>query len=150
MDKKNISKLMLRMMKVYIVKASNGKYQWISGIFKEEKEVQKFIKNIPTDLKDYQKLIELKNLNYPFYIIESENEFEYIVVDELLSMIDGIELTEDKNRVYFNIYLIESDYRPNKPGTDYMGIIKHEHVTNDFIEWYKKKGESFLIQRGIL
>lgn len=135
---------------MYIVKASNGKYQWISGIFKEEKEVQKFIKNIPTDLKDYQKLIELKNLNYPFYIIESENEFEYIVVDELLSMIDGIELTEDKNRVYFNIYLIESDYRPNKPGTDYMGIIKHEHVTNDFIEWYKKKGESFLIQRGIL
>lgn len=135
---------------MYIVKASNGKYQWISGIFKEEKEVQKFIENIPTDLKDYQKLIELKNLSYPFYIIESENEFEYIVVDELLSMIDGIELTEDKNRVYFNIYLIESDYRPNKPGTDYMGIIKHEHVTNDFIEWYMKKGENFLIQRGIL
>lgn len=135
---------------MYIVKASNGKYQWISGIFKEEKEVQKYIENIPTDLKDYQKLIELKNLNYPFYIIESKNEFEYIVVDELLSKIDEIELTEDQNRVYFNIYLIESDYRPKKPGTDYMGIIKHEHVTNDFIEWYKKRGKGFLIQRGIL
>ncbi|MBE9916446.1 hypothetical protein G8C92_20725 [Paenibacillus donghaensis] len=135
---------------MYIVKASNGKYQWISGIFKEEKEVQKYIENIPTDLKNYQKLIELKNLNYPFYIIENENEFEYIVVDELLNMIDGIELSEDKNRVYFNIYLIESDYRPNKPGSDYMGIIKHEHVTNDFIEWYKENGKSFLIERGIL
>ncbi|NOJ73364.1 hypothetical protein [Paenibacillus alvei] len=135
---------------MFIVKASNGKYQWISGIFKEEKEVQKYIENIPTDLKDCQKLIEHKNLNYPFYLIESENEFEYIVVDELLSMIDGIGLEEDNNKVYFNIYLIESDYRPNKPGTDYMGGIKHEHVTNDFIEWYKKKGKSFLIQRGIL
>lgn len=72
------------------------------------------------------------------------------MVDELLNMIDGIQLSVDKNRVYFNIYLIESDYRPNKPGSDYMGIIKHEHVTNDFIEWYKENGKSFLIERGIL
>ncbi|MGM1045850.1 MAG: hypothetical protein ACQEXX_06865 [Bacillota bacterium] len=135
---------------MYVVKASNGKYQWISGIFKEEKEVQKYIDTIPMDLKNYQKLIELKNTNYPFYIIERENEFDYIEVDELLRMIDGIEFIEEENRVYFCIYIIESDYKPNKPGTDYMGIVKHDHVTNDFIGWYKRKGKSFLTQRGIL
>ncbi|MNP38441.1 hypothetical protein D3C76_1319530 [compost metagenome] len=138
------------MMQVYIVKALNGKYQWISGIFKEEKEVQKYLEIIPTDLKNYQKLIDLNIDNYPFYIIESENEFEYLVVDELIKKIDGIELIDDKNKVYFNIYLIDSDYKPNKAGTDYMGIIRHDHVTNDFIEWYKKKGKSFLKERGIL
>ncbi|MNN44486.1 hypothetical protein D3C81_1587790 [compost metagenome] len=138
------------MMQVYIVKALNGKYQWISGIFKEEKEVQKYLEIIPTDLKNYQKLIDLNIDNYPFYIIESENEFEYLVVDELIKKIDGIELIDDKNKVYFNIYLIDSDYKPNKAGTDYMGIIRHDYVTNDFIEWYKKKGKSFLKERGIL
>ncbi|MNI74485.1 hypothetical protein D3C73_1305710 [compost metagenome] len=138
------------MMQVYIVKALNGKYQWISGIFKEEKEVQKYLEIIPTDLKNYQKLIDLNIDNYPFYIIESENEFEYLVVDELIKKIDGIELIDDENKVYFNIYLIDSDYKPNKAGTDYMGIIRHDHVTNDFIEWYKKKGKSFLKERGIL
>ncbi|SMF78845.1 hypothetical protein SAMN05661091_1618 [Paenibacillus uliginis N3/975] len=135
---------------MYIVKASNQKYQWISGIFKEEKEVQKYMCTIPKDLKSHQLIIELQNTNYPFYIIERENEFEYIEVQELLQMIDGIELTEEENRVYFNIYIIESDYKPKKPGTDYMGVIKHEHVTNDFIGWYKRKGKSCLIQRGIL
>ncbi|MNC47293.1 hypothetical protein D3C75_963460 [compost metagenome] len=138
------------MMQVYIVKALNGKYQWISGIFKEEKEVQKYLEIIPTDLKNYQKLIDLNIDNYPFYIIESENEFEYLVVDELIKKIDGIELIDDENKVYFNIYLIDSDYKPNKAGTDYMGIIRHDYVTNDFIEWYKKKGKSFLKERGIL
>ncbi|MNR38426.1 hypothetical protein D3C85_1565290 [compost metagenome] len=72
------------------------------------------------------------------------------MVDELIKKIDGIELIDDKNKVYFNIYLIDSDYKPNKAGTDYMGIIRHDHVTNDFIEWYKKKGKSFLKERGIL
>lgn len=135
---------------MYIVKASNGKNHWLSGIFKEMKKAQDYIKKIPRNLMDYQRLIELENMNYPFYIIEKENEFECMELNRLLSIIDDLKLTEDKNRVYFNIYLIESDYKPIKPGTDYMGIIKHEHVTNDFIEWYRIKGMSYLKQTGIL
>ncbi|GAV11848.1 hypothetical protein [Paenibacillus sp. NAIST15-1] len=127
---------------MYIVKASNQRHQWISGIFKED--------SIPNDLKNNQIIIELPNTNYPFYIIEKENQFDFIEVEELLQRINGIETTEEENRVYFNVYVIETDFVPNKPGTDYMGIIKHEHVTNDFIGWYKRKGNSFLIQRGIL
>jgi len=79
------------MMDIYIVKASNQRHQWISGIFKEEQEVLNYIDSIPNDLKNNQIIIELPNTNY-----------------------------------------------------------KHEHVTNDFIGWYKRKGNGFLIQRGIL
>ncbi|EPY12087.1 hypothetical protein [Paenibacillus alvei] len=94
---------------MYIVKASNQRNQWISG-FKEEKEVQNYIDSIPNDLKNNQIIIELPNTNYPFYIIEKENEFDFIEVEELLQRINGIETTEEENRVYFNVYVIKTDF----------------------------------------
>lgn len=139
------------MISVYIVNGSDGKYRWISGIFNEEKDMLNYIDLMPEEIKKYQSITELKNIEYPFYIIEKENEFTYIEKnDELLKMIEEIELSHEENKVYFIIYTIQSDHSSNKPGTDYMGIIKHEHVTNDFIEWYRKKGEEFLIQNGLL
>jgi len=90
-----------------------------------------YIDSIPNDLKNDQIIIELPNTNYPFYIIEKENEFDFIEVEELLQMINGIETTEEENRVYFNIFVIETDFVPNMPGTDLNIIGGYSYDSNN-------------------
>ena len=75
--------------------------------------------------------------------------FQFVNRDEMIRALNCIKISQDEDEVYFNIYTIESDYKPEKPGTDYMGILPHDHITNDFIDWYKKEGEDFLVRRGI-
>ncbi|MCU6792352.1 hypothetical protein OB236_09450 [Paenibacillus sp. WQ 127069] len=133
---------------MFIISASKEKSRWVSGIFKEEENALQFINSIPEDLKEYQQLIKLENLEYPFYIKE-KNGFEFVNKDEVIRIFDDIEVSQDEKIVYFNIYTIKTDYQPKKPGTDYMGILSHDHITNDFLEWYKKEGIDFLIRRGI-
>lgn len=67
----------------------------------------------------------------------------------MIRALNCIKVSQDEDEVYFNIYTIESDYKPKKPGIDLMGILKHDHITNDFMDWYKKEGIDFLVRRGI-
>ncbi|MNO08305.1 hypothetical protein D3C81_2308860 [compost metagenome] len=64
--------------------------------------------------------------------------------------INNIELVHDSDEVYFNIYTINADYQPKNPGTDYMGILNHDHIDNDFLDWYRNEGDEFLKRRRIL
>jgi len=76
--------------------------------------------------------------------------FRFLGKDEVISLFDHTDISEDEDEVHFNIYTVDSDYRPKKPGTDYMGILRHDHVTNESIEMYREEGTAFLSRRRIL
>ncbi|WP_127531003.1 hypothetical protein [Paenibacillus kobensis] len=134
---------------MYIIEAQNDKRAWISGIFDNECMARTYLESIPSELKENQKLIQVQ-LSYPFHIVERDRHFKYVGKDEMIRELDQIDLVNDSDKVYFNIYTITSDYQPNLPGTDYMGILNHDHITNDFMTWYSNEGEEFLKKRRIL
>ncbi|MFC9707340.1 hypothetical protein ACFTRD_04190 [Paenibacillus sp. NPDC056933] len=132
-----------------IILASKGKSNWISGIFQAEEVAVQYMELIPEGLKVHQNLIHVEDLKYPFYIIESQGDFQFLTKDEVIALFNNTDVSEDEDEVLFNIYMIDSDYRPKKPGTDYMGILHHDHVTNEFIEKYKEEGTEILVKRRI-
>ncbi|MCG7379105.1 hypothetical protein MH215_18995 [Paenibacillus sp. ACRSA] len=134
---------------MFIIVASKGMRSWISGIFDNETTAEQYIDTIPDELKEFQQRIVINNLNYPFYIVERDG-FQFLTEDEVIAVLEQTEVTEDEDEVHFNLYTIESDYQPRMPGTDYMGILRHEHVTNELIQRYKVEGLDYLYRRGIL
>ncbi|MEK4272770.1 hypothetical protein [Paenibacillus sp. FSL R7-0026] len=125
--------------------------KWISGVFQAEDVARQYMHLIPDELKAYQKFIQIENLTYPFYIIERQDSpFRFLGKDEMISLFDKTDVSEDEDAVHFNIYTVDSDYRSNKPGTDYMGTLRHDHVTNESIEIYREEGTEFLNRRRIL
>ncbi|MFS0870319.1 hypothetical protein [Paenibacillus xylanilyticus] len=134
---------------MFIVFAERGQLKWISGIFREAQQAKNYLEIIPEELKEYQRLVRLDHIEYPFYIIETKG-FSYLSKIEVIELLNSTSVSDDEDQVHFNIYRIDSDYRPKKPGTDYMGILRHDHVTNDFLRDYKKAGMAFLINRRIM
>ncbi|WP_339183247.1 hypothetical protein [Paenibacillus sp. FSL R5-0701] len=137
---------------MFIILVTKGSMKWVSGVFQAEEVARKYMDLIPDELKVYQELIQIENIiTYPFYIIERQDSpFRFLGKDEVISLFDKTDVSEDEDEVHFNIYTIDSDYRPKKPGTDYMGILRHAHVTNDVIEKYREEGTSFLNNEDFL
>lgn len=134
---------------MFVIVASKGRLKWISGIFQAEEVALHYMEQIPEELKEHQNLIHVENMKFPFYIIESQEDFQFLSEDEVVALFNNTDVSEDEDEVHFNIYTIHSDYIPKKPGTDYMGILLHDHVTNEFIERYKEEGTEILIKRRI-
>ncbi|APO44647.1 hypothetical protein BS614_11995 [Paenibacillus xylanexedens] len=135
---------------MFIIVATKGSLKWVSGVFQAEDVARQYMDLIPEELKGYQKFIQIENITYPFYIIERQDSpFRFLGKDEVISLFDKTEVSEDEDEVHFNIYTIDSDYRSNKPGTDYMGALRHDHVTNESIEMYREEGTAFLSERRI-
>ncbi|MEO2214510.1 hypothetical protein ABGV40_26940 [Paenibacillus amylolyticus] len=136
---------------MFIIVATKGNWKWVSGIFQAEDVARQYLDLIPDELKAYQRFIQIENITYPFYIIERQaSQFRFLDKDEVISLFDHTEVSEDEDKVHFNIYTVDSEYRPKKPGTDYMGGLRHDHVTNEFIEMYRKEGTEFLSKRKVL
>ncbi|WP_146117059.1 MULTISPECIES: hypothetical protein [unclassified Paenibacillus] len=120
-------------------------------MFQAEEVARQYMDLIPDELKAFQEFIQIENITFPFYIIERQaSPFRFLDKDEVISLFDHTDISEDEDEVHFNIYTVDSDYRPKKPGTDYMGILRHDHVTNEWIEMYREEGAEFLIRRRIL
>ncbi|WP_258276520.1 hypothetical protein [Paenibacillus sp. SC116] len=134
---------------MYIIEANDSRRKWISGVFRNLNKFEKYLSLIPDELKSYQHTKQITIAEYPFYIIENKEGFTYLNKYEFIQMLNNASRNSgNDNVVYFNFYFIEADYQTSKPGSDYMGIIKHEHVTNDFLTFYKKQGIEFLIRNG--
>ncbi|MGG4398985.1 hypothetical protein ABEW61_02570 [Paenibacillus amylolyticus] len=125
--------------------------KWISGLFQAEEVARHYMDLIPDELKVYHEFIQIENITYPFYIIErQESPFRFLGEAEVISLFDNTDVSDDEDEVHFNVYTVDSDYGPMKPGTDYMGALRHDHVTNESIEMYREEGTAFLIERRIL
>lgn len=134
---------------MFVIVASKGRFKWISGIFQAEEVALHYMGQIPEELKEYQNLIHVEDMKYPLYIIESQRDFQFLTKDEVIGLFNHTDVSEDEDEVHFNIYTVDSDYRPKKPGTDYMGVLHHDHVTNEFIEKYKEEGTEILVKKRI-
>ncbi|GAS80426.1 hypothetical protein [Paenibacillus amylolyticus] len=135
---------------MFIIVATKGDLKWISGVFQGEDVARLYMDLIPDELKEYQEFVQVENITYPFYIIErQESPFRFLGKAEVISLFHNTDVSDDEDEVHFNIYTIDSDYRPKKPGTDYMGILRHDHVTNEFIAMYREEGTEFLSKRRI-
>lgn len=78
----------------------------MSGIFKEEEDAFEYLNSIPEDLKEYQNLINLEEIEIPFFVIEKDG-FQFVDRDELIRALNCIKVSQDEDEVYFNIYTIE-------------------------------------------
>lgn len=135
---------------MYVIEARDQKRHWISGIFESKGDLKEYISQIPEYLIDIQHIVELPFTNYPFYIIEKLG-YKYLKKDEFLKYLDQFIYDDtDEESVFFNFYFINSDYKPDRPGTDYMGILRHDHVTSRFFKFYKKDREKFLRRNRFL
>ncbi|MGO4730497.1 hypothetical protein [Paenibacillus sp. 2KB_22] len=135
---------------MFIIIATKGNWKWVSGVFQAEDVAKQYMDLIPDELKGYQEFVQVENITYPFYIIErQESPFRFLGKDEVISLFEHTDVSDDEDEVHFNIYTIDSDYRPKKPGTDCMGILRHDHVTNEWIEMYREEGAEFLSKRKV-
>ncbi|MFB6364331.1 hypothetical protein ACFCP7_09735 [Paenibacillus elgii] len=135
---------------MYIIEAHNNIMAWISGIFQDEEAAMQYSDSIPDELKDYQRIISISTLNYPFYIVEEGKTFRYLNHVDVEGLLDNINKLDDEDYVYFNLYFITEDYRPRKPGTDYMGILNHLHINNGFLEHYQAYGNDLLVRNRMV
>lgn len=127
---------------------SVGNVKYICGIFEDKEDVKTYLGEVPSELRKNQRVHEVE-LQYPFYIIERDG-FEFVNQEGLIARLDQMKVSHHDNEVYSNIYLIETDYRPKKAGIDDMGMIRHVHVTPDFVRWYTKEGIEYLRRTRML
>lgn len=113
--------------------------KWISGVFLQSKDAENYFQLIPEGIKNYGRIKSVNFDRYPVYLVESE-EFYFVDLKGLHQAIIKIEILPNFKYIYINIYEITEDFVPKKPGTDYMGILKHAHVNNEYLERYQKFG----------
>lgn len=136
-------------MPMFVILAKRGMFKWVSGIFQHEETAQEFMTLIPEELKQFQQVHHIAGLSYPFYICEDAT-FQFMTRKEMEILLDSTPFAEDEDVVHYNLYLIKEDCAPKRPGRDYMGILRHEHVTDQFLEMYRQEGQGFLQLRGML
>ncbi len=129
------------------IEAVNGDRKWISGIFLEKRDAQNYFQLIPEEIKDSQIIKSVNFEKYPVYLVEAE-EFYFVDLKRVREAINKIEVIPDAEDTYINIYEITKDFAPAKPGKDYMGMLKHVHVDNEYLERYGKFGVEYNPCRG--
>jgi len=112
---------------MWIVERINQKQNYISGIFKEEKDLKKFLSNIRTKYLNDQ-LIKFENVKYPFYILETINEKLNIHKFTVLQTKKVLSEKEQNSLCYQTIYTITKDFSSLDFGADLMGYLEHEHI----------------------
>ena len=129
-------------MKMNYIEAVRNNRKWISGIFLKEKDAENYFQLIPEDIRDGQRIKSANFENYPVYLVEAE-EFWFADLKGIHEAINKIRVIQDFEYIYINIYEIKKDFIPEKPGTDYMGMLKHTHVNNQYLERYRKFGKDY-------
>ena len=122
------------------IEAVKGNRKWISGIFMSEQDTDNYFQLIPEDIRDSQRIKWVNFDKYPVYLVEAE-EFYFVNLKGIREAINKIKVIQDFEYIYINIYEITKDFVPEKPGKDYMGILKHVHVNNEYQKRYTKFGD---------
>jgi hypothetical protein len=128
---------------MFAIQAVHGSRRWIPGVFDSKGAADAYFALIPHKAREKQCVIHLPGLDYPLYLCEDERGFRFLsaaaVIAELKKYAGDLRRdVEDWN--YTNVYRIASDWRPKRPGTDYMGALPHHHVTNETIRCVEEYG----------
>jgi len=116
--------------------------EYISGVFSSKKDSREYLANMDSDSREKTKIIEVKK-EYPFFLTEDHLGFRFFSNKEIGYEIDKFirdRSSEQKDHVYTNLYLLESDFIPKFAGTDQMGILPHYHVDDEILNIINKRG----------
>lgn len=114
---------------MFIVAARQLNRRWIAGVFTRGDVARHYFASIPDELRQYQRLYEIPLRDYPVYLIEDDG-FRFVSEAEALAELQAVQRVDDDEQVYFILYKIAADYRPDEPGTDHIGAFQHVHVDN--------------------
>ena len=120
----------------------NGNHKWISGVFLKNFDADNYFQLIPEEIRDIQIIKSINFEEYPVYLVEAE-EFYFVDLKGVCEAIDKIEVIPDFEYSYINIYEITKDFAPAKPRKDYMGMLNHTHVDNEYLKRYIRFGVEY-------
>ena len=120
---------------MYYIESKKNNHLWISGIFISKQDAEFYFESIPKIEGIIHSLLYIEISNYPVYIVESE-AFEITNIAGVRAAIEKVKIIEDSENIYLNLYRVNEDFQPKKPGSDYMGAIYHIHVMNGYLSRY--------------
>jgi hypothetical protein len=108
----------------------NQNWHWISAVVPTITEAESEIAKIPDTQRQFHRIVEVPCTTFPVFIVE-DRDFEFgdiafvrAKISQLASQLAKTSLLRPSGIVY----VLESVYIPEIPGTDEMGRIDHWHV----------------------
>ena len=119
---------------------------FVAGIFSDKSKCDIFNSAIPAGHKQNVNTTE-SDYSYPIYITEDHRGFSILSEIQAESMMFNFMQEMDNHDdewCYTNLYKIDNDFIPLKPGQDRMGELMHWHIDNILLSQIKEKGFSSL------
>ncbi len=117
---------------MFTIKAICGltELSYLTGFYLSKKEATIALVEF-SDYNSNYAIIEIENIiEFPFFIIESENKFMYFQHQmEIVNHVKTNHYNENQNGILFNLYFINESYN-NSEGSDKMGDWRHYHINN--------------------
>lgn len=99
---------------------------YVSAVVKEEEDLEGYVKEIPTELKDKHKFLEVDLGDFPVYILQNGRDFTFHRSEDGMRK-DLEKLIERREKYSCISFKISEDWTSPLPGQDQMGSLDHEH-----------------------
>lgn len=109
---------------MFVIENRRADRHWIAGIFQARDDAEAFLASI---VGEHARLVEIASCRYPFFVLESDG-FEYGDLFWVQARLRTMPPVADDDAILCKVYLITEDFRPKRPGSDYMGLLQHWHV----------------------
>ena len=127
---------------MYLIEAESHSRRFVSGVFLRESDALNFHASIADEHRAKHTIIPVEAI-YPLYLVEywsgGSNRILTAALPDVISKIENIHRQSDDG-VYFNVYRVDGDFRPNKPGYNEMGALPHCHVDNEYLVRFQRAG----------
>ena len=124
---------------MFLVTCERTNHRWVSGVFRERADATSYVDEVPDELRAIQSVVEAGPSAYPVYLVEDTN-FVLHSSDSLAVFLAGLRRVDDDDWCYCNVYRLTEDWWPPRPGTDYMGAIRHVHIENHHLDRVSAEG----------
>ena len=115
---------------MFSIEATNTKkWRWIAGIFAHRATAEAFLLSVPEAARSMQRIVEFPVSSYPVFVIE-DGGFEYGDVNFVRAKLKGLVAHGDEDHIHMNLYAVQGDFAPARPGSDSMGGLLHWHITD--------------------
>ena len=113
---------------------------YISAVFSSTSDAESYFELFPKEYRD-KSHIEQINHEYPVYLTEDINGFNFHTQKEIEELLNNIQITKESDDFcYTNLYRITRDFSSKYPGKDAMGFLQHWHINNNHLSLVKKSG----------
>ncbi|OFX48517.1 MAG: hypothetical protein A2046_02520 [Bacteroidetes bacterium GWA2_30_7] len=117
------------------IESKNKKQNFVCGLYETKKKAENAFQKI-IKKEDFQ-ITEHNNIQFPFFLIEKKNKFEYYQKkEEIQSYLEKIKVKKNVNEdyTYCTLYIIEKEFGTKNPENDSMGSIDHVHIDNELLK----------------